>query len=83
MIEKTTKNQFTVAVFGYGGRGKIYADNFQILGIKITAVCDPVQSRRVLAKSSYGCEAYAEEDEFFKEKRADVLIVATLDDMHY
>ena len=83
MIEKTTKNQFTVAVFGYGGRGKIYADNFQILGIKITAVCDPVQSRRVLAKGSYGCEAYAEEDEFFKEKRADVLIVATLDDMHY
>ena len=83
MLKNDTNKQFTVAVFGYGGRGKIYADNFYTLGVKITAICDPEQSRRVLAKNCYGCETFAEENEFFQKKRADVLIIATLDDMHY
>ena len=42
--------KFTVAVYGYGGRGKIYADNFQILGIPVTAVCDIAPKRLDIAK---------------------------------
>ena len=74
---------FNVAVFGYGGRGKIYADNFDHLGVKITAVCDLSNDRLNLAKESYGCETYLDQEEFFSKKRADVLIVATLDDGHF
>ncbi len=76
-------NEFNVAVYGYGGRGKIYADNFQRLGVQITAVCDLDEKRLQIAKQQYGCALYASGEEFFAEKRADVLIVATLDDGHY
>ena len=74
---------FDVAVFGYGGRGKIYADNFKYQGIKISAVCDLCQDRLDLAKKEYGCETFVSQEEFFKYKRADVLVVATLDDGHF
>lgn len=74
---------FTVAVYGYGGRGKIYADNFNLLGIEVSAVCDPAQDRLALAEKCYGCECFSDSDRFFERKRADVLIIATLDDMHY
>lgn len=74
---------FNVAVFGYGGRGKIYADNFKQLGVTISAVCDLSQIRLDMAKEAYGCEVFNDEEQFFSKKRADVLIIATLDDGHY
>lgn len=75
--------EFSVAVYGYGGRGKIYADNFHALGIEITAVCDLDEKRLKIAKSEYGSATYLDGEEFFQTKRADVLIIATLDDAHY
>ena len=75
--------KFTVAVYGYGGRGKIYADNFQILGIPVSAVCDISQKRLEIAQKQYSCETYLDGEEFFAQKRADVLIIATLDDGHF
>ncbi len=75
---------FTVAIFGYGGRGMIYADNFVRLGVRITAVCDLSKDRRLLAEQRYGCRTYGDETEFFAAgKVADVLVVATLDDQHF
>ncbi|MBR3864489.1 MAG: Gfo/Idh/MocA family oxidoreductase [Clostridia bacterium] len=75
--------KFSVAVYGYGGRGKIYADNFHTLGIDVTAVCDIDEKRLKIAKSKYKSETYLNGEEFFQTKRADVLIIATLDDGHY
>lgn len=75
---------FTVAVLGYGGRGKIYADNFHYLGVKITAVCDWSKERRDIAEKEYGCTTFADSKEFFESgKQADALIIATLDDQHF
>ncbi len=75
---------FTVAIFGYGSRGKIYADNFTHLGIKITAVCDLFENRRKMAEDAYGCKSFSSTEEFFGAgKLADVLVVATLDDQHF
>ena len=74
---------FNLAVFGYGGRGKIYADNFKYLGVNVTAVCDLSEARLALAKEAYDCQIFQDQNEFFKEKRADVLLIATLDDGHF
>ena len=74
---------FNLAVFGYGGRGKIYADNFKALGIDITAVCDLSKKRLEIARKEYACAIFDDEKEFFQKKRADVLIIATLDDGHF
>lgn len=75
---------FTVAVLGYGGRGKIYADNFFRLGVKITAVCDFCEDRIKMAEWLYGCKTYSSAEEFFGVgKLADVLVIATLDDQHF
>ena len=56
---------FTVAIFGYGSRGKIYADNFAYLGIKVTAVCDLFENRRKMAEEAYGCQSFSSTEEFF------------------
>ena len=82
-MQNNNEKVFTVAVFGYGGRGKIYADNFNCLGINVVAVCDTAEDRLRIAKDSYGCEIFSDGENFFRKKRADVLIIATLDDGHY
>ena len=76
---------FTIAIFGFGGRGKIYADNFRYLGVEVTAVCDYSEARLQIAREQYpNATTYADEKKFFAAgKLADVLVVATLDDQHY
>lgn len=72
-----------VAVLGFGGRGNVYTQNFAVNGIEITAVCDPDEKRRQLAKKFTDC-LYADEDAFFEAgKLADLLVVATMDSLHY
>jgi len=81
------KKVFTVAVIGCGSRG---LDSYSMCmkkhgGFQIVAACDIRQVKLDLASSEYGVKkenCFLDEDEFFKEKRADVCIVATQDKQH-
>jgi len=81
------KKVFTVAVIGCGSRG---LDSYAMCmqkhgGFKIVAACDIRQVKLDLAIKEYGVNkesCFLDEDEFFKEKRADVCIVATQDQQH-
>ena len=78
---------YTVAILGVGARGSVYGrfiaqrkDWFRIVSI-----CDLRQDKL----EDFGREfqisdesLYADETEFFKEKRADVLVIATQDRDH-
>lgn len=73
----------TVAVLGFGGRGNVYTQNFAVNGIKIKAVCDPDEKRRQLA-AKFTDSLYDDENAFFAAgKLADLLVIATMDSLHY
>lgn len=80
------KNMLTFAIIGLGNRGSVYADGLKTQkNVKIVSVCDKSRENLLKAKQVYGVEeknVFSDENEFFKEKRADVLIVATLDGLH-
>ncbi|MBO7186926.1 MAG: Gfo/Idh/MocA family oxidoreductase [Clostridia bacterium] len=81
------KKIITVAVIGAGARGNAYTgcmldrpDEF-----KVVAICDKNEKRVANMAKRLGVDnngLYYNEDEFFKEKRADLLIVATQDQDH-
>lgn len=81
------KKVFTVAILGFGARGQSYAahminkpDEF-----KIVSICDfdPVQQENARKMLGLPDEAiYADENEFFKAKRADAIVIATFDREH-
>lgn len=82
------KKIFTVAVLGCGGRG---AESYGRLMYEkkdryyITALCDVNEKKLVTYGEQFGVEKsclFSDENEFFKEKRADLLIIATLDRDH-
>ena len=79
---------YTVAIIGVGARGgetygrliMNFPDRF-----KIVSICDLKKERRELFGNEFGVDEslrFDNEDEFFKEKRADLCIVATLDKDH-
>lgn len=73
------------AIIGLGGRGLTYAHFIKYYGSEITSVCDVDISKREVAKE-YGVkyrDFFTDESEFFKKKRADALVVSTLDPLHY
>lgn len=76
----------TFSIIGLGNRGSVYADNLiKQKNVKITAVCDVDESSLKKAAELYGVEAkntFLNENEFFSRKRADVLLIATLDGLH-
>ena len=78
----------TTAIIGGGARGldtygsimKETPERFQVV-----ACCDIRRERLNLARDMYGLSEdclFSDENEFFKEKRADLLLVTTLDAMH-
>ena len=77
---------FTVSFIGLGNRGGVYSSYFaKSKEVKIVAGCD-INSER-LAKFSEVCSVFGEnlfndQEEFFKEKRSDVLVISTLDNLH-
>ena len=78
---------FTVAILGSGSRGLDTYANFmtQTKHFVIQAACDPRQVRLDLAHSKYGVSkdnCFLDEKEFLKQKRADVLVIATQDQDH-
>jgi len=81
------EKKFTVAVIGCGSRG---LDSYALCmekhgGFEIVAACDTRQVKLDEATKRYNIKPenlFLDEDEFFKEKRADVCIVATQDQDH-
>ncbi len=78
---------FTVAILGGGSRGlDTYANFMTKTGhFVIKSVCDIRQVRLDLAIQKYNVakdECFSDESKFFKEKRADVLVIATQDQDH-
>ena len=73
------------AIIGYGGRGMIYEECLKRVGGEISAVCDIAPNKLALAEKSIGLskeQLFSDEDTFFSEKRADVLMVCTQDELH-
>jgi predicted dehydrogenase len=79
--------QFTVAILGCGSRGATYAKYMLKTPEKyrIVALCDPAERQLQKMHELFGLEDAAEfldESEFLKEKRADVLVIASPDREH-
>ena len=79
---------FTVSIIGCGSRGHYtygtcmanFADKFRIV-----SVCDIDPEKIALAQKDWGIadeDCFLAEEEFFKEKRSDVLVIATQDRDH-
>lgn len=77
----------TVAIIGFGNRGGVYAKNMATNEkVKIVSVCDIKQIELDHAHEEYGVakeNLFLDENEFFKEKRADILFIATMDKQHF
>lgn len=74
------------AIIGLGGRGLTYAHFIKYYGSEIVAVCDTDASKKSIACTEYGVPQenfFISEEEFFKKKRADALVVSTLDTLHH
>lgn len=73
------------AIIGLGGRGLTYAHFIKYYGSEIVSVCD-VDERKKIFANEYGVSDenfFTDENEFFKKKRADALVVSTLDSLHH
>lgn len=80
------RKMITFSIIGLGNRGSVYADGLMKLeDVKITAVCDTCPESLTKAKDVYGVaeeHLFLNDDAFFAEKRADILIVSTMDEYH-
>lgn len=81
------EKRFSVAIIGGGSRGlDTYANFMNKTGhFDIVAVCDVRPVRLEFAQEKYNVKkenCFLKEEEFFKEKRADVLVIATQDQDH-
>ena len=78
---------YTVAILGCGNRASVYAKlmNEQPDIFKIVSLCDvkPIQMENLTKIFPVKSEnLFTETEEFFKEKRADVLVISTWDKDH-
>lgn len=87
MQQKTAK-KYTVAILGVGARGgnvygrliKQFPERFEIVSL-----CDARQERLTAFGAEFGVKEslrFTDEKEFFQEKRADLLVIATQDKDH-
>ena len=83
-----SKNKFTVAIIGVGGRGG-YAYGTLISQLpdqfEIVSLCDINTDKLSYFSKKFNVAAqnlFTDEDVFFQEKRADVLVIATQDKDH-
>ena len=73
------------AIIGYGGRGMVYEECLKRTGGEISALCDIDPKKIALAKKNIGLsekQLFQSEDIFFEEKRADMLMICTQDELH-
>ncbi len=81
------KKVYTSAIIGCGSRGWLFGMRMTELPekYKLVSVCDVDKTVRANAKKEWNISdenLFADENEFFKEKRADVLVIATQDRDH-
>ena len=81
------KKRFSVAILGAGARGSMYGQEMQRLGdcYEIAAVCDinPKQLEKIQGLLGLSEDKlFSDEEAFFAEKRADVMVIATFDKEH-
>lgn len=80
------KKHFTVAVIGAGGRGFVYSEEFNKREeFSVVSACDINAEQLIKMKDNFNISddmLFTDEEEFFKEKRADVLVIATCDSYH-
>ena len=81
------EKRFSVAIIGGGSRGlDTYANFMNKTGhFDIVSVCDVRPIRLEFAQEKYNVKkenCFLKEEEFFEEKRADVLVIATQDQDH-
>ena len=79
--------RYTVAVIGCGNRGSGFAIMMEGMPekYKVVSLCDinPVQIEKTKTLAHLGeVSEFVDPDEFLKEKRADVLVIATPDRLH-
>ena len=80
---------YTVAIIGVGARGgHVYGDKIHKATdrFKIVALCDINEERLHNFGEKFGVPAeqrFSTDTEFFSEKRADILVIATPDEAHY
>lgn len=74
------------AILGYGNRGSIYAELLaKTKGVKIVCVCDTNAKNLRAAKEKFGLSeenCFLDDEEFFKNRRADFIVIATMDRLH-
>lgn len=84
-----TKKVYKIAIIGAGIRGaNVYGEIIKSMPemFEITAVCDRDQARLNSAGKRFKIEKeslFCDEEHFFEERRADVLIIATQDAEHF
>lgn len=84
-----TKKVYKIAIIGAGIRGaNVYGEIIKRMPemFEITAVCDRDQARLNSAGKRFKIEKeslFCDEEHFFEERRADVLIIATQDAEHF
>lgn len=84
-----TKKVYKIAIIGAGIRGaNVYGEIIKSIPemFEITAVCDRDQARLNSAGKRFNIEKeslFCDEEHFFEERRADVLIIATQDAEHF
>ena len=80
------KSGFTVAVLGAGGRGYTYAKHFNSRKeFKVVSACDINPKQLDKMKAAYNIDSsqlFTNEEVFFEQKRADILVIATCDNVH-
>ncbi len=78
--------KITVAILGCGNRGQCYTELIlkQPDKFEITAICDTnkAQLENIQSLFSFKAKEFLSVEEFFKEKRADLLIISTPDRCH-
>ena len=81
------EKQFAVAILGCGLRGVCYTENMLTTPekYKIASLCDPIEKQITKMHELFGIADtadFTDVNEFFKEKRADVLVIGTPDREH-
>ena len=82
------KKSFTVAILGCGNRGTVYAQNMvaqEPRKFTVVSVCDHNPQQLVKISQMMPLEEknlFTDEEIFFQEKRADILIISTWDKDH-
>ncbi len=74
----TTKDPVRLAVIGVGGMAQLHLKHAaEMEGVRITAVCDPVEAAREAAAKKYDCQAFADHKALIDAGVCDAVLIVT------